>query len=253
MGKSSSFSQCGIRTRAMIRKACLRKSVRMLHKDEKVRDGRFGGEGTGGQAFFDYDWRTNETYRFYVTARTNAQRTEYGVIFCSRGKIVETSCYLFHCNGGQADGQLLFLHRGFQAQQNFHYPAPPGRVRKRLGPIHRRRMSRFEPSQILRGSQSSNEHRCWHGGNIVLPGDRWQHHKRHEPVKFHDHGRTPCREAETAARPAFALRTSPSLQRARQCFRNRKNFCRSSNANGPTKDAFPPTPAISAMVVQFFR
>jgi hypothetical protein len=55
--------------------------VRMLHKDEKVRDGRFGGEGTGGQAFFDYDWRTNETYRFYVTAHTNAQRTEYSGYF----------------------------------------------------------------------------------------------------------------------------------------------------------------------------
>jgi hypothetical protein len=55
--------------------------VRMLYKDEKVRTNRFGGEGTGGQSFFDYDWRTNETYRFFVTARTNAQRTEYSGYF----------------------------------------------------------------------------------------------------------------------------------------------------------------------------
>ncbi|HUR44498.1 MAG TPA: DUF3472 domain-containing protein [Candidatus Saccharimonadales bacterium] len=55
--------------------------VRMLHKDDKVRTGRFGGEGTGGQSFFDYDWRTNEVYRFLVTARTNSQRTEFSGYF----------------------------------------------------------------------------------------------------------------------------------------------------------------------------
>jgi hypothetical protein len=55
--------------------------VRMLYKDEKVRTNRFGGEGTGGQSFFDYNWQTNEAYRFYVTARTNAERTEYSGYF----------------------------------------------------------------------------------------------------------------------------------------------------------------------------
>jgi len=34
-----------------------------------VRVGRFGGEGTGGQSFFDYDWKVGETYRFLVTAQ----------------------------------------------------------------------------------------------------------------------------------------------------------------------------------------
>jgi hypothetical protein len=44
------------------------KKVKLLHKDEAVRVGRFGGEGTGGQSFFDYDWKVGETYRFLVKA-----------------------------------------------------------------------------------------------------------------------------------------------------------------------------------------
>lgn len=53
------------------------KRVKLLHRDAKVRIGRFGGEGTGGQSFFDYDWKIGQTYRFLVTAKTNGERTEY--------------------------------------------------------------------------------------------------------------------------------------------------------------------------------
>jgi hypothetical protein len=53
------------------------KRVQRLHKDDAVRVGRFGGEGTGGQSFFDYDWKAGETYRFLVTAKANRPRTEY--------------------------------------------------------------------------------------------------------------------------------------------------------------------------------
>lgn len=55
--------------------------VRLLHRDEKVRTGRFGGEGTGGQSFFDYDWKAGETYRFLVSAAVNGERTEYAGYF----------------------------------------------------------------------------------------------------------------------------------------------------------------------------
>jgi hypothetical protein len=53
------------------------KRVKLLHKDTQVRIGRFGGEGTGGQSFFDYDWKIGQTYRFLVTARIDGERTEY--------------------------------------------------------------------------------------------------------------------------------------------------------------------------------
>ncbi len=53
------------------------KRVKLLHKDAKVRIGRFGGEGSGGQSFLDYDWKTKVAYRFLVTANVNGERTEY--------------------------------------------------------------------------------------------------------------------------------------------------------------------------------
>jgi hypothetical protein len=58
------------------------KRVKMLHKGDEVRVGRFGNEGTGGQAFFDFDWKTNETYRFFVTAKADGpERTAYSGYF----------------------------------------------------------------------------------------------------------------------------------------------------------------------------
>jgi hypothetical protein len=43
-----------------------------------VRVGRFGGEGTGGQSFFDYDWKAGERYRFLVTSEPDGKdRTAY--------------------------------------------------------------------------------------------------------------------------------------------------------------------------------
>ncbi|HQR07709.1 MAG TPA: DUF3472 domain-containing protein [Gemmatales bacterium] len=53
------------------------KRTKLLYKDDKVRIGRFGGEGTGGQSFFDYDWKPSITYRFMVVSRENGDRTEY--------------------------------------------------------------------------------------------------------------------------------------------------------------------------------
>lgn len=54
------------------------KRVRMLHKDDAVRVQRFGGEGTGGQSFYDYDWKIGATYRFLVAAKPDGDlRTAY--------------------------------------------------------------------------------------------------------------------------------------------------------------------------------
>jgi hypothetical protein len=53
------------------------KRVKLVSKDEQVRVGRFGNEGTGGQSFLDLDWKPGETYRFLVRAKVNGDRTEY--------------------------------------------------------------------------------------------------------------------------------------------------------------------------------
>ena len=56
--------------------------VKLLHQDSGVRIGRFGGEGTGGQSFYDLDWQLDQTYRFLVSAKANGNRTEYsGYLF----------------------------------------------------------------------------------------------------------------------------------------------------------------------------
>lgn len=55
--------------------------VKLLHKDDAVRVGRFGNEGTGGQSFFDYDWKVGETYRCLVTAKADGKRSEYAGYF----------------------------------------------------------------------------------------------------------------------------------------------------------------------------
>ncbi len=55
--------------------------VQLIHKDEQVRTGRFGGEGTGGQSFLDYDWKVGETYRFAVHAKLDGNRTKFAGYF----------------------------------------------------------------------------------------------------------------------------------------------------------------------------
>lgn len=64
------------------RKVDPEKRVKLLHQGEGVRIGRFGGEGTGGQSFYDFDWKPNTTYRFLVTARPDGtDRTAYSGYF----------------------------------------------------------------------------------------------------------------------------------------------------------------------------
>lgn len=56
--------------------------VKLLHKHDDVRTGRFGNEGTGGQSFYDFDWKLNTTYRFLVRAKADGdQRTAYSGYF----------------------------------------------------------------------------------------------------------------------------------------------------------------------------
>lgn len=57
------------------------KRVKLLHQGEGVRVGRFGNEGTGGQSFFDFDWKLGETYRFLVTAKPDGERTAFAGYF----------------------------------------------------------------------------------------------------------------------------------------------------------------------------
>jgi hypothetical protein len=53
------------------------KRVEVLKQGEGVEVKRFGGEGTGGQSFFAFDWKVGETYRFFVTAEVEGDKTAF--------------------------------------------------------------------------------------------------------------------------------------------------------------------------------
>ncbi len=57
------------------------KRVTIINKDPAVRTGDFGNEGSGAQAFFDYDWKLGTTYAFMVKAKVVDDRAEYSGYF----------------------------------------------------------------------------------------------------------------------------------------------------------------------------
>ena len=62
-------------------KVPLEQRVEVLHQDPDAEVKRFGGEGTGGQCFFKYDWKTGETCRFLVRAKVEGEKTAYAAYF----------------------------------------------------------------------------------------------------------------------------------------------------------------------------
>lgn len=63
------------------KKVPLEQRVEVLHQDPDVEVKRFGGEGTGGQSFFKYDWKIGQTCRFLVRAKVEDQKTAYSGYF----------------------------------------------------------------------------------------------------------------------------------------------------------------------------
>jgi len=55
--------------------------VEVLHQDPDVRIKRFGGEGTGGQCMWGFNWRIGETYRFCLSAIIETDKTAYAAFF----------------------------------------------------------------------------------------------------------------------------------------------------------------------------
>jgi len=57
------------------------KRVEVLFKADDVLVKRFGGEGTGGQSFFNFDWKLGAAYRFCVRAVVEGDKTAYSAHF----------------------------------------------------------------------------------------------------------------------------------------------------------------------------
>jgi len=60
--------------------------VKLLDQGNGVEVKRFGGEGTGGQSFYKYDWQPGQTCRFLVTARPDGERTVFTGYFYVEGE-----------------------------------------------------------------------------------------------------------------------------------------------------------------------
>lgn len=55
--------------------------VETLYHADDVLVRRFGGEGTGGQSFFNYDWKIGQTYKFMVQAAVEGDKTSFAAWF----------------------------------------------------------------------------------------------------------------------------------------------------------------------------
>ena len=55
--------------------------VQVAHKDTKTRVQRFGHEGSGGQSFYDYDWKVGERIRFALKLDELKGRRHYSAYF----------------------------------------------------------------------------------------------------------------------------------------------------------------------------
>jgi len=63
------------------------KRVKVIHQDPKTRAQRFGGEGSGGQSFYDYDWKVGERVKFCLKIEDKEGRRHYSAyIYLSQEK-----------------------------------------------------------------------------------------------------------------------------------------------------------------------
>ncbi len=60
--------------------------VRVLRQAEDVTVRRFGGEGTGGQCFYQFDWEVGRKYRFAVVSARRDKRTAFSGYIYLDGK-----------------------------------------------------------------------------------------------------------------------------------------------------------------------
>jgi hypothetical protein len=56
--------------------------IKLIKKGENVKGGEFGGEGSGGQSYMQYQWKAGNTYKFLLHAKPVANNyTEYSAYF----------------------------------------------------------------------------------------------------------------------------------------------------------------------------
>lgn len=101
------------------------KRVGMLEKGEGVIDGRFGGEGTGGQSKLPFEWEIGKPTKFFVQAKPVGEFTEFtGHIFDpTQNKWRLMATFRTHSKGIPLQGLYSFVEdfrRDFESAKIVH-------------------------------------------------------------------------------------------------------------------------------------
>lgn len=83
--------------------------VEVLYQSEDARIKRFGGEGTGGQCLWKYDWHIGETNCFLIGASVEGQKTAYTAWFEAKGTWKKLATFRTLTSGKPMSGYYSFI------------------------------------------------------------------------------------------------------------------------------------------------
>ena len=83
--------------------------VEVLYQGDGVRIKRFGGEGTGGQCMWNYNWQPGETNRFLVGAEVKGQKTAYTAWILTKESWKQLATFATQTKGRPLRGYYSFI------------------------------------------------------------------------------------------------------------------------------------------------
>ena len=130
--------------------------VEVLYHAPDVLARRFGGEGTGGQSFFEYSWKVGQTYRFLVKAVTADNKTSFSGYFWLPEKKAWKHLVTFRTitGGTRLESPHSFIE-DFRRDGKSATRDPPCGLRQRLG----RRCARAIGRRLKRPASPLRAHR----------------------------------------------------------------------------------------------
>ena len=83
--------------------------VEVLYEGEGTRIKRFGGEGTGGQCMWKYNWHLRQTNRFLVGAQIQGQKSAFTGWFMADGAWKKLATFRTRAGGSALSGYYSFI------------------------------------------------------------------------------------------------------------------------------------------------
>jgi hypothetical protein len=153
--------------------------VEVLHSDPGVRIKRFGGEGTGGQAMWNYNWRIGETNRFCLRATVQGDKTAYAACFFvpEEKRWRHLATFRTTTKGSPLKGYYSFVEDFRRDTKSVN------EVRRALGQAGHGRLGCAAAGALHGvwrelGGEGKHQRRTF--GPRILSRHRWRHHDDHE-------------------------------------------------------------------------